>query len=66
VKSAIVGNGTEKVLLTVDEVAKALSLGRTYTYQLVMRQQIASIKVGRKRLVPVSAVQEFVNRCLAA
>jgi excisionase family DNA binding protein len=55
-----------RVLLTVDEAAHALSLGRTYTYDLVMRREIASIKIGRKRLVPVTALQEFVNRLLVA
>ena len=53
-----------RVLLTVEEAAHALSLGRTYTYELVMRRGIASIKVGRKRLVAVTALQEFVNRRL--
>jgi excisionase family DNA binding protein len=51
-----------RMLLTVEEVAHALSLGRTYTYDLVMRREIASIKIGRKRLVPVTALQEFINR----
>jgi excisionase family DNA binding protein len=51
-----------RVLLTVEEAAHALSLGRTYTYDLVMRREIASIKIGRKRLVPVTALQEFINR----
>jgi len=53
---------TPRVLLTVEEAAHALSLGRTYTYDLVMRREIASIKIGRKRLVPVTALQEFINR----
>jgi excisionase family DNA binding protein len=53
-----------KVLLTIDEVAEALSLGRTYCYDLVMRRQIASIKVGRKRRIPVTALHEFVARQL--
>jgi excisionase family DNA binding protein len=54
-----------KVLLTVDEAARALSLGRTYTYQLIMCGQIASIKVGRKRLVPLVALRAFVEVRLA-
>jgi excisionase family DNA binding protein len=50
----------QKVLLTVEEAAAAMSIGRTRMFELVLRRQIASIKVGRLRLVPVSALHEFV------
>ncbi len=49
-----------KLLLTIDEAAEALGLGRTSCYQLVMRKKILSIKLGRKRLIPLTALQEFV------
>ena len=49
-----------KLLLTVEEAAEALSLGRTYVYGLVMRNQIRSLKVGRKRRIPLAALHEFV------
>jgi excisionase family DNA binding protein len=51
-----------KLLLTVDEAAEALSLGRTYVYHLVMCNQITSVKLGRKRRIPVSALQEFISQ----
>lgn len=54
-----------KLLLSVDEAARVLSLGRTLVYDLVMRREIASIKVGRMRRIPVAALQEFVGRQLA-
>lgn len=54
-----------KVLLTVEEAAVALSVGRTYAYHLVMRGYLISVKVGRKRLVPTFALQEFVARRVA-
>jgi excisionase family DNA binding protein len=53
-----------KLLLSVDEAAAAMSLGRSLIYDLVMCQQIASIKVGRMRRIPVAALQEFVQRQL--
>jgi excisionase family DNA binding protein len=59
-------NGRLKLLLTVEEAAEVLSLGRTLVYELVMRRQIASIKVGRTRRIPVVALQEFVTRQLAS
>jgi excisionase family DNA binding protein len=54
-----------KVLLTVEEAARAMSVGRTFMWELVMRRQVKSIKVGRSRRVPVTALQEFVARELA-
>jgi excisionase family DNA binding protein len=54
-----------RVLLTVDEAAAALSLGRTYLYRLLMSKEITSVKVGRVRRVPVSALTDYVARRLA-
>ncbi len=53
-----------KLLLTIDEAAAALSLGRTLLYELLKRNEIASIKVGRVRRVPVIALREYVLRRL--
>jgi excisionase family DNA binding protein len=53
---------TPKLLLTVDEAAEALSLGRTFFYELLMRGDLASIKIGSRRRIPVSALHEFVVR----
>jgi excisionase family DNA binding protein len=47
-----------KLLLTVDEAAAVMSLGRTLLYRLVMRGEIISIKVGRTRRVPMWALRE--------
>lgn len=54
-----------KLLLSVEEAAAALSLGRSLVYQLVMRGEIRSIKVRRVRRIPVDALQEFIARQLA-
>ncbi len=53
-----------KVLLSVDEAASALSMGRTFVYDLLTRGEIVSIKIGRRRRIPVSALQAFVTRQL--
>jgi excisionase family DNA binding protein len=53
-----------KVLLSVEEAASVMSLGRSFVYNLVMRREIASIKVGRMRRIPVIALQDFVSRQL--
>jgi excisionase family DNA binding protein len=56
------GVASERLLFTVEEAAQVLNLGRTYTYRLVMCKRIGSIKVGRKRLIPASALHDFVTR----
>lgn len=50
-----------KVLVTVEEAAILLSLGRTMVYELVRRGDLASIKVGRTRRIPYAALLEFVR-----
>ena len=40
-----------QLLLSVEEAADVLRLGRTRTYELVMTKRIQSVKVGRRRLV---------------
>ena len=54
-----------KILLTVDEAAQRLGIGRSHAYIFVMRGEIPSIKLGRSRRVPATAVDEFVERLKA-
>ncbi len=50
----------DKLLLDVDSVAERLSLGRTVIYRLIGDGSLRSIKVGKRRLIPVDALAEFV------
>ena len=50
------------ILLTVEEAADLLRLGRTNTYELVMSGKLLSVKIGRRRLVVRSGIQDFVDR----
>jgi excisionase family DNA binding protein len=51
-----------KVLMTVDEACAALGIGRTHLYSFLSRGELVSLKVGGRRLVPVRALHEFVDR----
>ncbi len=51
---------SQRLLLTIPEVAGRLGLGRSLVYQLVMKGEISSIKVGRARRVPVTALDQFI------
>ncbi len=51
----------DRLTLTVNEVAKLLGLGRSSTYQAVRTGEIPCIKVGRRYLVPVTALREWLG-----
>jgi excisionase family DNA binding protein len=55
---------SKPILVSVAEAAQMLSIGRTAAWELVRKQKIKSVKIGRTRRVPVSAVQEYVQRLL--
>lgn len=50
-------------LLTVEQTAHALGLGRTTTWHLIMAGEIESVVVGKRaRRVPCDAVDAYVER----
>ncbi len=61
---AVEAQGLPKMLLTMEEAAQVLSLGRNTIYDLVLHKQIASVKIGRLRRVPLEALQAFVDQQL--
>jgi excisionase family DNA binding protein len=55
------GDGkSDGLLLTVEEAAKRLRLGRTLVYQLISSGELESVKVGRLRRVPAECLPEYV------
>jgi excisionase family DNA binding protein len=52
------------MLVTVDEAAELLRIGRTTAYELVMSGKLQSVKVGRRRLVVRDGVREYVGELL--
>lgn len=55
---------TTLILLTVEEAARRLSIGRTTMYALIGTGEVASVPVGRLRRVPVSALHDYTARLL--
>jgi len=53
------------MLLDVGEVAEALGLGQTKTWELIASGEIFSVRVGKRRLVPLSSVEKFVADLIA-
>lgn len=54
----------ERLLLTAEEVADALNIGRCTVYDLIRTGQIQSFKIGKLRRIPVEAVHEFARRMI--
>ena len=50
------------VLLTVEEAAERLRIGRTLMYRLVSTGAIETVTVGRLRRVPEECLAEYVTR----
>ena len=48
------------VLYRVEEAAMALRLSRSAVYELIRSGRLRTVKAGRRRLVPVEALTEFV------
>jgi len=55
----------ERLLLTVEEAAEQLGIGRTLIYKLISSGEIESIRIGRLRRVPTAAIQEYARRLVS-
>ena len=52
---------TPAVLLTVEEAARRLNIGRTTMYALVSAGTVESVTIGRLRRVPSECLDNFVT-----
>ena len=52
----------EKLLLSPEEAAEALGVGRSRVYDLMRTRQLLSVRIGKSRRVPVAAVHAYVER----
>lgn len=53
--------GIEKMALTPEELAGALGVSLSTAYNLIRTGRIRFTRVGKRILVPISAVEEFLN-----
>ena len=51
----------DALLVDVDQTSFLLKLGRSKTYELILSGQLASLKIGRSRRVPMAAIEEFIQ-----
>lgn len=55
----------ERRLLTVEEAAEYLGVGRTLMYQLIGSGEIQTVQIHRLRRVPKEAIDEYADRIRA-
>lgn len=48
-------------LLSIDEAAAALAIGRSALYGEIQSGRLRSVTVGRRRLIPAAAIGEFIT-----
>jgi excisionase family DNA binding protein len=51
---------SERLLVSTAEAADALSLSRRHVHRLIDEGRLASVRVGRRRLVPRAELTRFV------
>jgi excisionase family DNA binding protein len=52
----------EKLLLTAEETAEVLGIGRTKVYELIRLGLLESVKIHGSRRIPTAAVRSYVER----
>lgn len=49
----------DKLMLTAEEAAESLGVGRSTVYDLMRLGHLSSVKIGRARRIPVAALHRF-------
>jgi excisionase family DNA binding protein len=52
----------ERLLLSPEEAAEVLGVGRSRIYDLMRKRELVSVRIGKCRRVPVAALKEYVER----
>jgi excisionase family DNA binding protein len=50
------------LLLSVEEAARALGIGRSKTYELISAGDLETVHIGRSTRVPVAALHDLLDR----
>jgi excisionase family DNA binding protein len=55
-----------RIVLTIEEAAECLGIGRTLMYSLVTAGYVESVRIGRLRRIPADALDQYVAALRAA
>lgn len=59
-------SSTMRLLLTVEEAAERLGIGRTLMYALVKDGDVESVQIGRLRRIPADALPRYLEQLRTA
>lgn len=51
-----------RLVLTIEQAARRLGIGRTLMYSLVTSGEVESVTIGRLRRIPVECLAEYVTK----
>lgn len=49
-------------IITVEEMASFLRIGRNAAYKMIQGNEIAYVRIGRTIRIPRRAIEEFINK----
>jgi excisionase family DNA binding protein len=55
---------SDKLLLTVEEAARRLSIGRSHLYEHLLRGSLRSVRIGRSRRIACRDLESFIEGLL--
>ena len=54
----------DKLLVTIEEAARRLSIGRSHLYEHLLRGTLRSVRIGRSRRIPSRDLEAFIEALL--
>jgi excisionase family DNA binding protein len=51
-----------RLVLTIEQAARRLGIGRTLMYSIVMNGEIESVTIGRLRRIPVECLTDYLTK----
>jgi excisionase family DNA binding protein len=52
----------EKLLLSAEDVAEALTISRTRVYEILAAGELFSVKLGKVRRIPRESLDEYIEK----
>lgn len=52
----------DKIVYTIPEVAQLLGISRSYAYELVKRNEIPILKLGKRRMIPKQYLEQWIQQ----
>jgi len=59
-------SAASRLLYSVEEAADLLGIGRTYMFHLLRTGEIDSLKIGKRRMIPSDALDDYIEHLRSA